>query len=854
MRITNLKYSLFIALVATIVGCTKGVSPTDIPIDPSSGDLIVFNTNSGFDTRALITEEFVDGDDIGMLSFYFPNGESDISTLRPDFMYNQKIEYNGTSWSYSPLKYWPNNDGDRLMFFAYYPYNDGTNNTNIQITPADYVGRPHMTFNTNLNLDDQQDLLVARTNLLTKGEVQTTHGGSVPLNFKHALSQINFSVQLTDSAKLLIGEDKFRVRGVALSNVWNSGVLEMDVDDNILWDLNEGGNINTKIWSDENPNGELDYLKNYFITGSSSTNNYISIIPEAPNADNTQSKNVIFVLPQPFDSDPNISIVLGYYLDSETLSSGDRIVRQLSTDVPVPEGGVAAWQPGQRYRYNLIVDYRAGEPSMSAHVSILDWDNQEMDAEVDGGYFELTKGRRDYYATDNEGATGTSVVIPYDTDYSSINVTSTPAGGTPIINAAKKEILFFYSPSVDRYELTITLGNGAKEREVEVYVHTKEFDYTSKDVVDDLVGPTADGSLRVSNSYIIRPSVMNTTYIPIMDRINTFWELYTENNEQNIIDAENWVDNDDYNVDIIWYDGESIDGVQVGKSFNSDMNSIYINTPMSIENQNILVAVKYKGTILWSWHLWITEYWPYGFTAPTSPSENSKLNLSSGGEVHRYGGAVWQSSGTYANKYIMDRDLGAINTNYDPNYGTGVIRYQYGRKDPFPTTGTKVMVSTKTNTTIENTIYNPTTFNFGESIRITDAPNDTFLWNDKLMPVNAGGKSIFDPSPLGWQVPVRGVWSAFTSANYTISLSGEIGLTYTAGGVNAFYPTNGYIGGGDGAWGGVASAVGIESAYRAATGYTNAYAYILLIVPNSFVRVESGAVRNGGFSVRPIQE
>ncbi len=41
----------------------------------------------------------------------------------PDFMCNQKVTFDGTSWTYSPLKYWPTAQTDRLSFFAYAPYN-----------------------------------------------------------------------------------------------------------------------------------------------------------------------------------------------------------------------------------------------------------------------------------------------------------------------------------------------------------------------------------------------------------------------------------------------------------------------------------------------------------------------------------------------------------------------------------------------------------------------------------------------------------------------------------------------------------------------------------------------------------
>ena len=60
------------------------------------------------------------------------------STIGPNFMYNQEVEYVASAWTYSPLKYWPNETQrdpqtaspapvissgiDKLSFFAYAPF------------------------------------------------------------------------------------------------------------------------------------------------------------------------------------------------------------------------------------------------------------------------------------------------------------------------------------------------------------------------------------------------------------------------------------------------------------------------------------------------------------------------------------------------------------------------------------------------------------------------------------------------------------------------------------------------------------------------------------------------------------
>ncbi|MCQ2184885.1 MAG: DUF4906 domain-containing protein [Bacteroidales bacterium] len=69
---------------------------------------------------------------------------------------------------------------------------------------------------------------------------------------------------------------------------------------------------------------------------------------------------------------------------------------------------------------------------------------------------------------------------------------------------------------------------------------------------------------------------------------------------------------------------------------------------------NALVAVRdASGNILWSWHIWVTDYDP----------EETYLD---------YNNTIW-----------MDRSLGALNSARDKSRTEGWL-YQWGRKDPFP--------------------------------------------------------------------------------------------------------------------------------------------------------------------------
>ena len=71
----------------------------------------------------------------GVFGYYTDNNDYEQSRI-PDFFYNQEVRYSGGSWTYEPIKYWPNeygnsavsDDNDRVSFFAYAPY--------VQVSPS----------------------------------------------------------------------------------------------------------------------------------------------------------------------------------------------------------------------------------------------------------------------------------------------------------------------------------------------------------------------------------------------------------------------------------------------------------------------------------------------------------------------------------------------------------------------------------------------------------------------------------------------------------------------------------------------------------------------------------------------
>lgn len=141
----------------------------------------------------------------GVFGYYDDNKRYDSDNDTPNFMYNQQVAWStgDKAWTYSPLKYWPNEHGsdesdgrtDHLSFFAYAPYLNSDSRLNFSANDA--KGDPIVTYTPPEDLSQCLDVLYATkpdgTTLtdLTKQNV----GDSVTFSFHHTMSRLNFNVR-----------------------------------------------------------------------------------------------------------------------------------------------------------------------------------------------------------------------------------------------------------------------------------------------------------------------------------------------------------------------------------------------------------------------------------------------------------------------------------------------------------------------------------------------------------------------------------------------------------------------------------------------------------------------------------
>lgn len=219
------KHVWFALSALAIAGCSQNEITE---ISPEANPAVGFSVFTGTQTKGTITDNTgttgIQTTGFGVLAYY--TGTDDFgcgshASPTPNFMWNQKVEYKSSAWSYTPLKYWPNTTDEKISFFAYAPYADtqsaASSSNGIELTAATASGYPKITFHWNTTTPSAGVDLVATNAAQTGGDKTinlTKQTAAVPFKFKHVLSRANFWAKLDGSVN--DSETKVFIKGVKL--------------------------------------------------------------------------------------------------------------------------------------------------------------------------------------------------------------------------------------------------------------------------------------------------------------------------------------------------------------------------------------------------------------------------------------------------------------------------------------------------------------------------------------------------------------------------------------------------------------------------------------------------------------
>ncbi|MCD8031793.1 MAG: fibrobacter succinogenes major paralogous domain-containing protein [Bacteroides sp.] len=319
-------------------------------------------------------------------------------------------------------------------------------------------------------------------------------------------------------------------------------------------------------------------------------------------------------------------------------------------------------------------------------------------------------------------------IAPQEEEFQISNYT--PVGTTGGNNILEGHRLTYTTP-------TENPGNGLKGirqagRKATFYLRDQ------RGIIPDLVPFTITAVCEDPNSFIVHPSSSGSTLrIPIR---KLFWIREREAGDASVVDLLH--NSNTYEPHIVWqeyYDQTGAERqdyqvslISIPDGSNALEDFLEVTFPPAPSNGvmgNALVGIKRKGTnnLLWSWHIWLTDYNP-------EPAFGGSLEV----------GEAW----------FMHRNLGALSDEHQLNAHTIGFYYQWGRKDPLRP---KDIPTHRRGPALENLIHSinaPDVFfteggkgDWYTSSGLRPYQND-FLWTEY-----DDHKSQYDPCPEGWRVP-----------------------------------------------------------------------------------------------------
>lgn len=335
----NIWACLILGIALSFVSCSS--DSTDEPLNGPSPAIGFFsNQIEEIGTRALVTDDKLKSQKIGVYGYKKKVDDTDHMLV----FNNTELSHNGSSWNYTPLRYW---DLSRsYSFLAYIPY--GTNIVEYDTATVKYTDI--LTFKDIpqwQKIDDSEtDYLVASS----KGSA-VDYNGTVNLVFKHIYAQLLVCV-----AKNTFGASTttHTITGLRFGESSDSEIPIIQPC-TYLHDTNDAAN--SKVTS-KRTNGVITFLeKDNALDDSVAT---------------SEPRTMAHYLVAPFTTENNASLYIDY-----TISDGSNTTKH--DDVKVDIGKID-FKSNNKYTY--VLRFEAGKPILVSIAEVKEWESEEVTDEV----------------------------------------------------------------------------------------------------------------------------------------------------------------------------------------------------------------------------------------------------------------------------------------------------------------------------------------------------------------------------------------------------------------------------------------------------------------------------------------
>lgn len=696
--------------------------------------------------------------------------------VSPDYMYNEKVNANGTM--VTPKK-WKKSEASTLKFYAVYP---AVQDADQQISPAAYSAsqKPVIKFSPKSDVKQQADLMVAKTADMAYDNYVST---PVPLQFAHATTAIQFK----------IGNDlsyNQQVQKIEIQNVYGEGTYDLV----------------TKTWT----------------VGATKKNYTLTLNPTFSTAQNPGTvmnggDGTFFMIPQtlPDDAKVKITFASGKYWEGKIGGTGK------------------VWAEGTTKTYTISNSKDLSDRDFTLSITPTNGTEREYN-QFDLPFTVTSYSRLKGFSGNSRDKAEAWQVASYEVSTDGTNW-SAPTTKPEMVTAMTESGNGGTSGEAGNLKLTNDYKDYAQIRNQELKAATEVTtrkdlsmingkQYTANCYIVSAPGkykfPLFYGNSR-ENSTDNTPSFQNST-----NNANALKYFHggIEQEPNNYMipypDIHQWV----YGAKLLW---ESKTGLVKVTATNrnghtqphSGGRDIYVEFEVNkdnIETGNAIIAVTLNGKVAWSWHIWVTG--------------KEVADVQSGHFLSEPIGFVptkWMRTTYRQNRYVKvtikqprSGKTASVVFKQKPHEETPegqAMHYQWGRKDPFWPGMDGLTASENVfngGISLAQSVQEPkklghsrrlehalgsTATNFGSTWDWNNNPAYTNSYLNLWDANNETGygytgpfvKTIYDPSPAGFHVPRTSQLSKVGNDKYVVSPKmGYLDPDYVADG--ALSPGIGY--------------------------------------------------------------